>query len=111
MSLPARQQRILDQIEQVLQAADPRLKSAFAAFARRASGQAMPATEAITTWSARRMVLICVVVASLLGVLTLSLLATRDNCPRLASDQVVTSAAVRLAGCNSSTDAWNRGAR
>ncbi|MFI5064210.1 MAG: DUF3040 domain-containing protein [Streptosporangiales bacterium] len=111
MNLPARQQRILDQIEQVLQAADPRLKSAFAAFARRTSGQAMPATEAITTRSARRAVLICVVVASVLGVLTLSLLATKDNCPGLSSDQVVTSAAVRLAGCNTSTDAWSRGAR
>ncbi len=38
MNLPARQQRILDQIEQVLQATDPRLESAFAAFTRRASG-------------------------------------------------------------------------
>ena len=111
MSLPARQQQILDQIEQVLQAADPRLKSMFAAFARMAPRDAVPVTEVIPARSARRTVVICVMVLSLLGVLMLSIMATRDVCPGLSSDQAVVSASVRYAACSKSTDAWSRGAR
>ncbi len=114
MSLPERQQQILDQIEQVLQAADPRLKSMFAAFARMAPRDVRPVTEvipAIPARSARRTVLICVMVLSLLGVLVLSVLAMKDVCPRLSSDQAVVSASVRYAACSKSTDAWSRGAR
>ena len=110
MSLPARQQQILDQIEQILQAADPRLKSMFAPFAR-LPREAVPGTEVIVRRSARRTVLICVMVLSLLGVLMLSILGTKDVCPRLSSDQAVVSAAVRYAACSKSTDAWSRGAR
>ena len=111
MSLPARQQQILDQIEQVLQAADPRLKSMFAAFARLPPREAVPGTEVIVPRSARRTVLICVMVLSLLGVLMLSILGARDVCPGLPSDQAVVSAAARYAACSKSTDAWSRGAR
>jgi hypothetical protein len=112
MSLPARQQQILDQIEQVLQAADPRLKSMFAAFARLAPREAAPPTEVIIRRSARRTVVICVMALSLLGVLMLSILGTRDVCrPGLSSDQAVVSASVRYAACSKSTDAWSRGAR
>ena len=111
MSLPDRQQQILDQIEQVLQAADPRLKSMFAAFARLPAPDPVPVTKAIPARSARRTVLICVMVLSLLGVLMLSVLAMKDVCPRLSSDQVVASASVRYAACSKSTDAWSRGAR
>ena len=50
-------------------------------------------------------------VLSLLGVLMLSILGTKDVCPRLSSDQAVVSAAVRYAACSKSTDAWSRGAR
>ncbi len=111
MSLPARQQQILDQIEQVLQAADPRLKSMFAAFARLAPREAVPASEVIVRRSARRTVVIFVMVLSLLGVLMLSILGTKDVCPGLSSDQAVVSATVRYAACSKSTDAWSRGAR
>jgi hypothetical protein len=111
MSLPERQQQILDQIEQVLQAADPRLKSMFAAFARLAPRDAAPATEVVARRSARRTVVICIMVLSLLGVLMLSILATKDVCPGLSSDQAVVSASVRYAACSKSTDAWSRGAR
>jgi hypothetical protein len=111
MSLPDRQQQILDQIEQVLQAADPRLKSMFAAFARMAPRDVVPGTEVVAARSVRRTVLICVMVLSLLGVLMLSILATRDVCPGLSSDQAVVSASVRYAACSKSTDAWSRGAR
>jgi hypothetical protein len=111
MSLPERQQQILDQIEQVLQAADPHLKSMFAAFARLPPQEAVPGTEVIARRPARRTVLICVMVLSLLGVLMLSFLATKDVCPGLSSDQAVVSASIRYAACSKSTDAWSRGAR
>jgi Protein of unknown function (DUF3040) len=116
MSLPDRQQQILDQIEQVLQAADPRLKSMFAAFARMAPRDIVPVTEVIPARviparSARRTVLICVMVLSLVGVLMLSILAMKDVCPGLSSDQAVVSASVRYAACSKTTDAWSRGAR
>ena len=117
MNLPARQQRILDQIEQVLQAADPRLKSAFAAFARRTSGQAMPATEAMPAPEPkpglllRRIVLVSVVLISVLSAVIFNVITTGNECPGLSSDQVVASAAVRYAACTHSVDAWSKGAR
>jgi hypothetical protein len=45
MTLPARQQRVLGQIEVTLQARDPRLMSLFATFARLTWHEAMPTTE------------------------------------------------------------------
>jgi hypothetical protein len=47
MSLPDRQQQILDQIEQALQSADPALKSMYAMFGRLTSPEAMPTIEAM----------------------------------------------------------------
>ena len=111
MSLPPRQQKILDQIEQALQAADPRLKAMFAAFSRSAQAQDIPAAEVISGRSARRTVMICVLAISMLGVLVVGIRATSNDCPGLSSDQVVASAAVRYAGCSKSTDAWSRGGR
>ena len=114
MSLTPRQQMILDQIEQVLQAADPRLKAMFAAFGRSVQGEAIPGAEVASGRSgrsARRTVLICVMVVSVLGVLVVGIRATSNDCPGLSSDQVVASAAVRYAACSKSTDAWSRGAR
>lgn len=111
MSLPARQQLILDQIERVLLAADPRLESMFAAFRRSARSETMPATEVIPGRPVRRTVIICVMVLSILGVLVLDIRATSNDCPGLSSDQVVASATVRYAACSKSTDVWSRGAR
>jgi Protein of unknown function (DUF3040) len=112
MSLPARQQAILDQTEKRLQAADPRLTSMFAAFTRLAELQGRPATSGTRPRSARRTVLICCVLLGVLGgALMLTAVATRNACPGLSSDQVVASAAVRYAGCGKNTDAWSRGAR
>ena len=48
MSLPTRQQRVLDQIEKTFQARDPWLTSLFATFARLTSHEAMPTWETIT---------------------------------------------------------------
>jgi len=158
MSLPERQQKILDQIEQVIQAADPGLKSMFTIFGRLTSPEAMPDTEAMPTgagaratgagaratgagaratgaaepapglpgpapsraWapgeisfrtSARRVLLLAVIVLSMLGVLIFDVVKAGSQCPGLPSDQVVATAAVRYAACNHSTDAWSKGAR
>ncbi len=112
MSLPARQQLILDQIEKALQAADPGLKSMFAAFGRLAPREARPATEAIPVRRARRTKMISIIMMiSVLGLIMLGFLATSKACPGLSSDQVVASAAVRYAACSKSTDAWSKGGR
>ena len=112
MSLPARQQAVLDQIERILAAADPHLKSVFAAFARVASRDAMPATEAISQRSTRQWtLLICIVVISLLSAVTVFVVATSRACQGLSSDQVVATATVRYAACSKQTDAWSKGGR
>jgi hypothetical protein len=112
MSLPARQQLVLDQIERILQAADPQLKSMFAAFARLTSPEAMPAAEAISGRPARRRtVMIAIMVISALSLIMVFLVATSKACPGLSSDQVVASATVRFAGCSQATDSWSKGGR
>jgi hypothetical protein len=112
MSLPARQQVVLDQIERVLQAADPRLKSMFAAFARLASPEAMPATEAISGRPSRRwVVIVSIMVISVLGLVVVLLVTSNKACPSLSSDQVVASATVRFAACSKETEVWSKGGR
>jgi hypothetical protein len=112
MSLPPRQQAVLDQIERVLQAADPKLKSMFAAFAQLAPTGAMPATEAIVRRSARRLtVIVPVIVFSVLSLVMVMVVATSKACPGLSSDQVIASGTVRFAACSKSTDAWSKGGR
>jgi Protein of unknown function (DUF3040) len=112
MSLPRRQQRILNQIEHALQAADPGLKSMFASFARSARMQAGPAVELISDRPSRRtLVIFVMVVVCLLGVLVVGIRSTSGDCPGLSSDQVVAPAVARYAGCTQSTDAWSRGGR
>jgi hypothetical protein len=112
MSLPRRQQRILNQIEQALQAADPRLKAMFAGFGRSVRAQASPAIEAISDRPSRRTVVIfMMIVVCMLAVLVVGIRSTSGDCPGLSSDQVVAPAAVRYAGCTQSTDAWSRGGR
>jgi hypothetical protein len=109
MSLPARQQLILDQIEKALQAADPGLRSMFAAFARLAPKEAIPPTEAVS--GRRRTAIISIAVVGALGMVMLGFFATSKACPGLPSDQAVASAAVRYAACSKSTDAWSKGGR
>jgi hypothetical protein len=112
MSLPARQQLVLDQIERMLQAADPGLKSLFAAFARLAPPDATPAAEAISGRPVRRwMVMISIMVISALSLVMVFVVATSKACPRLSSDQIVASATVRFAGCSKATDSWSKGGR
>ena len=112
MSLPRRQQQILNQIEHALQAADPKLKSMFAAFGRSVRAEAGPAVEVISDRPSRRtLVIFTMVVVCLLGVLVVGIRSTNGDCPGLSSDQVVATAAVRYAGCSQSTDAWSKGGR
>ena len=112
MTLPRRQQRILNQIEQALQAADPKLKSTFAAFGRSMRAQTEPAVEVISDRPSRRtLVIFTMVVVCMLGVLVIGIRSTNSDCPGLPSDQVVASAPVRYAACNHSTDAWSKGGR
>ena len=112
MSLPGRQQVVLDQIERILQAADPQLKAMFAGFARFTSHEALPENEVISRRPARWWaVMISIMVVGVLGLTMLFVVATSRACPGLSSDQVVASAAVRLAGCSEATNAWSKGGR
>jgi hypothetical protein len=112
MTLPRRQQQILNQIEQALQAADPKLKATFAAFGRPLRAQTGPAVEAISDRPSRRtLVIFMMIVVCMFGVLVVGIRSTSSDCPGLSSDQVVASAAVRYAGCTQSTDAWSKGGR
>jgi nicotinamide riboside transporter PnuC len=112
MSLPGRQQLVLDQIERILAAADPQLKSMFAAFTRLASHEDLPETEVISAKPRRRWtVLISVAVVGVLSLVMLFVTATSRACPGLSSDQIVASAAVRFAGCSEASNAWSKGGR
>jgi Protein of unknown function (DUF3040) len=117
MNLPRRQQAMLDQIEQSLQAADPRLKSLFSTFNRAAKDESLPATEVLASRFGRlarlprRTVVVCLVVISMVSVLVVGIRATSGDCPGLSSDQAVAGAAVRYAACSKATDAWSRGGR
>jgi hypothetical protein len=114
MNLPRRQQQILNQIEQALQAADPRLKSMFATFGRTGKGQEQPVPDAEVLPdrpSRRTLAIFTMVVVCMLGVLVVGIRSTSRDCPGLSSDQVIASAAVRYAACSHSTDAWSKGGR
>jgi hypothetical protein len=57
MGLPARQQRVLDRLEEALKGREPRLVSMFAMFSRLNIGERLPWIEALETvpwWSPRR---------------------------------------------------------
>jgi|SRR5450755_2174048 hypothetical protein len=110
MSLPERQQSVLDEIEQSLQKSDPALKSMFAGFTKLASPSSTPTTRAS---SGRRSMLISIVALSVLGAvwLMVTVVATGNACPGLPSDQAVVSAAQRYAACSHDTAAWSKGGR
>jgi len=110
MSLPERQQSVLDEIEQSLQTSDPGLRSMFAGFAKLASPGKMPTMEAR---GGKRAMVISIVALSLIGALWLmvTVVATGNACPGLPSDQAVVSAAQRYAACSHDTAAWSKGGR
>ena len=61
MILPRRQQAVLDRMDRALGAADPELRSSYAAFARRARDAPFPAAEVITGRPVRFLVLALVI--------------------------------------------------
>ena len=90
MSLPARQQRVLDQIEMILQARDPHLTSLFAIFARLTSHDEMPKVEELKGRLARLLrpaMLIPVVVVVIVSSVVLGSFvpSTRCSTGRVAS--------------------------
>lgn len=83
MNLPRRQQAILDQMDRALGAADPGLRSSYAAFARRAGGAPFPAGEVIATRPVRFVVLGLIILLAV-GFLALgitSLNNINNSCP------------------------------
>ena len=65
MILPRRQQAVLDQMDRALGAADPKLRSSYAAFARQARDAPFPAAEVITGRPVRFLVLALVAVLAI----------------------------------------------
>jgi hypothetical protein len=61
MNLPRRQQAVLDRMDRALGAADPGLRSSYAAFARRARDAPFPVAEVITGRPVRFLVLALVI--------------------------------------------------
>ena len=49
--------------------------------------------------------------AGILIIVLICVPAAAKQCPRLSSDQVVASAAVRLAACRTTDAAWSKGGR
>jgi hypothetical protein len=80
MILPRRQQAILDQMDRALGAADPRLRSSYAAFARRAGGAPFPAAEVIAARPVRFLVLGLVILLAL-GFLAFGISNESGGCP------------------------------
>jgi hypothetical protein len=80
MILPRRQQAILDQMDRALGAADPQLRSTYAAFARRAEGAPFPAAEVIATRPTRFLVLGLVILLAL-GFLAFGISDVSGGCP------------------------------
>jgi hypothetical protein len=125
MTLSARQQAILDQIERALAAADPQLKSKFSIFTRLTARDTMPETETVRATETVRvderrrspvksmvgLLLVSVMAASLVGAFLFSVIGMRNDCPGLPSDQTMASAAVRYAACSHDTAAWSKGSR
>jgi hypothetical protein len=91
MNLPRRQQVILDRMERALEAADPQLRSSYAAFTRRARGAPFPAAEVIATRPLRFLVLALIVLLAL-GVLALGI-SSSTGCAAPGWHAVCTSTA------------------
>jgi hypothetical protein len=79
MSLPQRQQMILDQMDRSLRAADPQLQSSYAAFAKRAGEAPFPAAEVIVTRPVRHLVLGLVILLAI-GFLALGVSVLNGEC-------------------------------
>ena len=79
MNLPRRQQVILDRMDRALGAADPQLRSSYAAFTRRARGAPFPVAEVIAARPLRFVVLALIVLLAI-GVLALGISSSNGGC-------------------------------
>jgi len=107
MSLPARQQHALDQIESQFEAAEPKLMAMFAAFTKITVTDAMPAREEISP-RLPRVLLMVVMALTVTGAVLLGTLTGTPRCPRgLSGGRIAHVAAV--AGCKPVTTAGSSG--
>jgi Protein of unknown function (DUF3040) len=92
MSLPARQQQVLDRIDRALGTADPGLAGIFATFTRLTADDGMPAVEAIRPRSRRPVVLMSVMTAAAVAGIVLGALTGTSGCiPTLGNGHVANS--------------------
>jgi hypothetical protein len=92
MSLPARQQQVLDQIDRALGTADPWLAGIFATFTRLTARDGMPAVEAIQPRSRRPVVLMSLMaMAAVAGIVLGALTGTSGCTPTLGNGHVANS--------------------
>jgi Protein of unknown function (DUF3040) len=106
MSLPTRQQRVLDQIEKTFQAHDPRIAALFAMFARLTAQEAMPALESLSDQVSRFLrpvVLVPVMVLVLVGTVAGATVLPGPHCPaqRGAQTSRAQASARPAPGCQS----------
>ena len=92
MSLPARQQRVLDRIEEVLKRREPRLVSMFTMFTRLNIGERLPRIEALELvpwWSPRRyrgrlparaVLFLSLAIALIVSAVFIGMSQSSDNC-------------------------------
>jgi hypothetical protein len=79
MSLPHRQQAILDQMDHALGTADPRLQSIYAAFTKRTWGAPFPTVEVIGARPIRHLVLALILLLAI-GFLVLGISDLNGGC-------------------------------
>jgi Protein of unknown function (DUF3040) len=91
MILPRRQQSILDHMDRALGAADPKLRSSYADFARRAGGAPFPAAEVIATRPVRFLILGLVILLAV-GILAFGISNQSGGCPSASWHAVCASA-------------------
>jgi len=107
MSLPARQQHALDQIESQFEAAEPQLTAMFAAFTRVARAEAMPAREEIGR-RVPQVVAVCVMALAVAGVVLLGTLVGSPRCQRALSGARMAHVAA-VSTCKAATTAGSPG--
>lgn len=101
MSLPARQQHALDQIESQFEAAEPQLMAMFAAFTKVAVADAMPAREEISR-RLPRVVLVVMMALAVAGAILLGALTGSPRCSRSVPGSRIAQVA-SVAGCRPAT--------
>jgi hypothetical protein len=103
MSLPARQQRALDRIDQTLTGNDPRLGSMFAIFTRLTLDEPMPATERVSARLKRLLHPAMVISIALIAGLTVLLVSvpahTRSRCGFTLAESRLAQAWGRTKSC------------